>query len=178
MVVEIGAIRRRKWIITVPVFVIALFFAYWGYKYSIHSAPEKAQAAYDSSVGPLETIKFAKGVVLITPSRQPNSFTAWYMTKNFWGWHVSGGSNAVAGLSPQNYNVDFESFSFDGQTFVWGTAMVQIKDIVYHHEGKTYTASVGKLPVWHMILPFKQTLFPYSEWTMVLPDGKTAPLFK
>lgn len=169
---------KRNTLVAIPFLVIALFFAYWGYTYSTHSTPQKAQAAYDSSVGPFETIKFAKRVVLITPSGQPNSFTAWYMTKNFWGWHVSGVSNAVADLSPQSYNVDFEPFSFNGLTFVWGTATAPIKEIVYHHKGKTYTASIGKLSVWHMILPFKQTLFPHSEWTMVLPDGKTAPLFK
>lgn len=169
---------KWKWFVGITVLIIAAFVVDWGYVYSTHATPEKAQAANSPGVGPFETVKFAKGVVLITPSGQGNSFTAWYMTKDFWGWHVHGISNAVAGLSIQNYNVDFEPFSFDGETFVWGTAMVPIKKIVYHHNGKTYTARIGKLSVWHMILPFKQTLFPYSEWTMVLPDGKTAPLFK
>ncbi|WP_067621126.1 hypothetical protein [Alicyclobacillus acidiphilus] len=169
---------KWMWFVGIPLLIIAAFVAYWVYEYSTHSTPLKAQAASDPGVGPFETVKFAKGEVLITPSGQPNSFTAWYMTKSFWGWQVSGISNAMTGLSPQNYNVDFEPFSFDGQTFVWGTAMVPIKEIVYHYNGKTYTASIGKLSVWHMILPFKQTLFPHSEWTMVLPDGKTAPLFK
>ena len=83
--------RQSKWawFIGMPLLIIAAFFADWEYVYSTHSTPQKAQAAFDPSVGAFESVKFAKGVVLITPSAQPNSFTAWYMRKNFWGWRVS-----------------------------------------------------------------------------------------
>ncbi|QSO48425.1 hypothetical protein [Alicyclobacillus mengziensis] len=169
---------RWGWLIALPLITVLALFGYWVHQYATHATPEKAQATYNPHVGPFETVKFAKGVVLFTPSGQGNSFTAWYMTKNFGGWHVSATSQAAEDLSPHNYNVDFEPFTYDGQTFVWGTAMLPIKEIVYHHNGKTFTAKVGKYPVWYMVLPFKQTLFPHSEWTMVLPNGKTAPLFK
>jgi hypothetical protein len=100
------------------------------------------------------------------------------MKKGLWGWKLAQTSNAEINLTPQNYNVDFESFAIDGQTFVWGTTMTPIKEIIYNHAGKTYTCQVGKSPVWHMILPFTQSTFLHSEWTMVLPNGTTAALFK
>lgn len=168
--------RVYHWFVGIPLMAAMVFFGYWGYEYATHSTPQKAQATYSPTVGPFKTVKFGKGVVLLTPSPQANSFTAWYMTKNFWGWHVTGTSNAVIGLSPQNYNVDFASFSFDDETFVWGTYCTPIKEILYHHNGKTYVATNGL--VWYMVLPFKQTVFPHDEWTLIRPDGKVVPLFK
>lgn len=158
--------------------IIVAYLIYWKCEYVVHATPDKAQALVSPSVEPFATVDFAKGKVLLTPSAQGNSFTAWYMTKNTWGWHVTGISQAVTGLAPQNYSVDFEAFSFNGETFVWGTTMTPITRIIYHHDGKTFTTQPGKYPVWYMILPFEQHLFPHSEWTMVLPDGKTEPLFK
>lgn len=169
-------VRYRLWFILIPLMVVVAFLGYWGDEYSARSTPQKAQAAQSPTVGPFKTVRFGKGVVLLTPSSKGNSFTAWYMTKNFWGWHVTGVSNAAIGLSPQNYNVDFESFSFDGETFVWGTYCTPVKKILYHHNGKIYTAVNGT--VWYMVLPFKQTAFPHDEWTLIRPDGKMAPLFK
>lgn len=156
--------------------MISLAF-YFGHKYYTHATPQKAQAAYDPTVGPFETVPFAKGVVLLTPGNG-QSFAAWYMKKGLLGWRMSGISNAQYDLSADNYNVDFEPFSDNGETFVWGTSMIPIKEIQYHHDGKTFTCEVGHYPVWHMILPFSQNTFEHSDWTMVLPDGKTAPLFK
>jgi hypothetical protein len=156
---------------------LIILVAIWVYEFSSHSTPQKAQAVYDSTVRPFETIPFAKGVVLLTPIAQGNGFIAWYMKKGFWGWQVSAISNALVDLAPQNYNGDFQTFSYDGETFVWGTAMTPIDKIIYRHNEETYTCKVRQ-PVWYMILPFSQTLFPHSEWTMVLDNGKTAPLFK
>lgn len=41
----------------------------------------------------------------------------------------------------QNYNADFEPFSFDGKTFVCGTTLVPIKEIVYQHNMGTIVSS-------------------------------------
>lgn len=158
--------------------IIVIVIADWGYTYATHSTPQKAQAAVNPTVGPFEIVPFAEGVVLITPSGDGNSFTAWYMKEGFWGWRVATRESAMEGLDPQNYNVDFEWFSMDGQTFVWGTVMRPIKKIVYRHNGKIYSTLYQKYPVWHMILPFAQDVFPFSSWTLVLPNGKVIPLAK
>lgn len=172
--------KRSTWgvVVGLPLIIILVGTAFWGYQFSTHSTPEKAQAKYDPTVGPFEKVKFANGVVLITPSNQSDSVIAWYMTKGLFGWHVSSSSNASLDLAPQVYNVDFEPFVEDGQTFVWGTALNPIKEIVYHHKGKIYTSHPGTLDVWYMVLPFPESYFLYSKWTMVLPNGTTAPLFK
>lgn len=167
-------------LIGVPVFILAVYFSYWKYEYLTHATPEKAEAIAASAIADpiIESVKYAKGVVLITHSAANDSFTAWYMTKNSWGWHVGEVGYTAAGYSPQNQNVSFAAFSNGGETFVWGTHETPMKEIVYHHGGKTYTTTVGKSPVWHMILPFTQHVFPYNEWTMIRPDGQTDPLFK
>jgi hypothetical protein len=169
---------RRSWLVVVLVLIIVVLAAYWMNQYSAHSTPERALVAYDSTVGPIETIPFGRGVVLITPSDQKHGFTAWYMTKGLWGWRAQVISSATIGLAPENYNVDFQSFALDGETFIWGTSITPMKEIVYHAKGKTFTSQVGNHPVWHMILPVIQTIFLHSDWTMLLPDGNTAPLFK
>lgn len=169
--------RVRRMVFIVLLLIVCVFTGDLGYQYSRHSTPIKALHAYDSGVGPFETVKFAKGVVLLTPGDEPQSFTAWYMTRNFWGWHVSNISSASI-LSPQNYNVDFQPFVEDGETFVWGTNMTPMKEIVDHSGGKTFTAPVGKFPVWYMVLPFAQTYFPHSAWSMIGSDGARASLFK
>jgi hypothetical protein len=166
------------WAMGIPFICLLIFTAIWGYQYNRHSTPEKAQKTYDREVGSFETIPFAKGVVLLTPGDSPNSLTAWYMEKGFWGWHSVLTSSAEFGLDPHNYNVDFESFAMDGKTFVWGTCMTPIKEIIYHHKGKTYICSADKSLAWHMILPFSPSVFYHSELTMVRPNGKIAPLFK
>jgi hypothetical protein len=151
----------------------------WGYEYSRYSTPEKAQAALAPAVAPFEKIPFAQGVVLITPGpNSPGDLMAWYVKKGWLGWRVRVNSAASLHLSPQNYNVDFQSFVIDGETFVWGTVMVPSREVVFEHDGHTYRAPIEHLTVWHMTLPFEISTFPHSEWTLVLADGKTVPLFK
>ena len=166
------------WIMSISMAVVIAFTAYWGYQYSMHVTPQKALLVYDSTIKPFETIPFAKGVVLVASSGHGESYMACYLIKGFWGWQVSQTAEAAGKLNLNNNNVDFETLEADGQTLVWGTTMTAMKEIVYSHSGTIYTCDVGKSPIWYMILPFTQTVFSHSEWTMVLSNGKTEPLFK
>lgn len=170
---------KRTWWAGIPIVVI-ISFGIWGYKYFTHSTPQKALASYDSNVGTVQTIPFAKGVVLITPtdpstSKQPG-YIAWYMKKSFWGWRLKAMSKSLEG-SPRNYNVDFKSVAVDGKTLVWGTSGRRIQEIIYRDAGQTYVCRIGPdSAVWNLILPFPQSVFPRGSWTMVLLNGRTVPL--
>ena len=75
-------ISKWRWFLSVPFIILA---AVWVYEFSSHSTPQKTQAAIDSTVSPFETIPFAKGVVLLTPTDQGNGFKAWYIKKRCLG---------------------------------------------------------------------------------------------
>jgi hypothetical protein len=164
------------------VLCILIPFSYWEHKHRMHATPETAlnSDVHIDTGRIVENIPFARGVVVIVRGHA-DTFDAYYLKPDFWGWKIDGQSEASLNLSTQNYNVDFEPFSADGKTFVWGTLMVPIKEIIHHHKGKTYTwrsPKAGHSLIWYIILPFTQTLFHHSEWSMVLDNGKTAPLFK
>jgi Ca2+/Na+ antiporter len=131
-------LSKWMWFVGILFLILLVLCIYWLYEYSRHSTPEEALTSYDSSVGRFKTIPFAKGVVLLTPSGQRNGLTAWYMKKGFLGWRVRAISNVTEGLATQNYNVDFQSFTLDDETFVWGTSAKPIKEILYSNNGKTY----------------------------------------
>lgn len=175
-------VSRRTWAVGLSCVGIIALAAFGGYAYAAHATPQKALESYDANVLPLQTIPFAKGVVLLTttdPARfkQPG-YVAWYMTRSFWGWRLTATSVTSMASSAQNDHVSFEPMAIDGETFVWGwAANAGVDQIVYRHKGTTYTCRVEHTGMWHLILPFSQSQFPHADWTLVLRDGSTAPLF-
>lgn len=165
----------RPWLVGI-VLVIVSSTLYWWRQYSTHATPEQAMVLYTSGIGSFDSkppIPFGGGVVLF--GEADNIFTAYYAEKSLWGWHIVLQSADSGGMSSAQ---GFGSLTEDGKTFVWGTNIsVRVTRILDHHEGKTYSCTVGKVPVWHMVLPFSQSVFRHSEWTMVLPNGKTVPFF-
>lgn len=175
------SIRNRLILFAMAIALCILaLVGFWVREHRQHATPETA-LNHDQHVGGIVAkVPFAKGVVVIA-FVQGDSLGAYYMKNGFWGWKNYGGSGAALSLSTQNYNVDFEPFSVDGETFAWGTLMVPMREIIDRHMGKTYTwhsAGTGQSLVWHIILPYEQSLFYHSDWSMVLNNGKTAPLFK
>lgn len=169
--------QKGIWIKLSPIIAVVVLGGIWGYEYTSHSTPERAQESIDSNVLPLVTVPFSKGLVLITQTDSKTSKTAgyeaWYFEKKrLFGWRLN--ETSIDAL-----HTPIASMSVNGQTFVWGTSGISKAQAVMYRDGnKIYKSCVGSNGFWDMSLPFTQNTFSKSDWVAVLSNGETSPLYK
>ncbi|MCL6517870.1 hypothetical protein [Alicyclobacillus sp.] len=171
---------RRRWTVVFAAMggLLGMVAGWWGDGIARHWTPEKALASAVPGVMPFEKVSYSDGVVLFTPGPGgPGTFGGFYMEPGWFGWRIGVASEVAFAPGNPNANGDLASFRHDGQTFIWGTAFVPAREIVFQHDGRTYRAPIGTFSVWHMIVPFEISTFLHSEWSLVTPDGRTIPFF-
>jgi len=174
----------RMWRIGSPILVLIILGGVWGYEYESHATPTKSQESYDSNVLPLETIPFSKGVVLITTTdpraSKESGYVAWYLEKTkLWGWRLEVKSYDLLNSRNGSMEASFASMTVNGKTFAWGAIKKpDVQEIVYRQNGKTYKSHIGQKEFWDTSLPFNQTAFDHSDWTVKLKNGSIVPLFE
>ncbi|EPZ42553.1 VanZ family protein [Alicyclobacillus acidoterrestris] len=167
--------QKGIWVKLSPILAVVVLGGIFGYEYTSHSTPERAQESMDSNVLPLVTVPFSKGVVLITQtdpkSTKEAGYEAWYFEKtSLFGWRLKATS-----IDALNHSVN--SLIANEQTFIWGiTGNSNAKEVVYRTKGEFYKSSVNTQGFWNIALPFPQNISSSGSLSLVLHDGRTVTL--
>ncbi|NMP24635.1 hypothetical protein [Sulfobacillus harzensis] len=148
------------------------------HRFYTHATPERALAAeHTPSTGVVQSVPFAQGRLVISETPHGHGFYGWYLTRNFWGWHVGTTSSVSLGLNPSESPVDWAAISADGKTLLWGVSERPMKSVVYHQGRRSFSASIGTAGLWHVQVPGSVGVVYTRQWSMNLKNGKTVPMY-
>lgn len=143
-----------------------------------HATPERALTAEHAPfTGVVQVVPFAQGRLVVSETPHGRGFNGWYLTRNFWGWHVGTVSSVYVGLAPSAHPVEWSAISVDGKTMLWGVIERPMKAVIYRQGRRSFSALVGTAGLWHVEVPGDVGVIYNRQWSMELRNGKTVPMY-
>lgn len=171
---------RRTWALAGGAAVVLILAGYVGHRFVTHTTPTRALAvAHEPVTGVVESVPFNRGLLMVSeiPHEGPGAsgFNGWYLTRNFWGWHVDGYGQVETNVG--GTPIDWSPVTAHRKTLLWGVTERPMKTVILSQHGRSFSAAVGTAGLWHMTVPFDVGVIYNNQWAMRLSTGKTVPMY-